>query len=435
MNKNYLGKLGKRHLSSLIISSLVIVGFVLISIVGIRFFLNENIRGQLALDNIDESANLLYKSLLEQETGQRGYTLTNDESFLEPYENGTEVFSESSNYLLGKVSVYPELATEIEEIVAKGQYWHDHFGEVLVALARQGQAPDVEMLREAKKSLDDFRITAAEFSEHIVEHRKIVRERMQKRINGTLISMMILVTAVISINLWVNIRVLRSVIRPLIELSNCVKSYARHDFSKRIPVYSEDDELSKLIENVDVMRSELANSINTLVSKVNYDELTGLYNRRFFNEFLLKAWEESRKNSEPISLLLMDIDHYKNFNDTYGHLAGDECLRIIAEYLKPFNQDTGKFVARYGGEEFGILLLQKTEEEAYMMAEDIRKRILELKIPHSSSPTSNYVTASLGVATVDPRKIMLPNYLISIADKALYQSKQKGRNRITQFKG
>lgn len=137
----------------------------------------------------------------------------------------------------------------------------------------------------------------------------------------------------------------------------------------------------------------------------------------------------------PISLIIFDIDYYKNYNDTYGHLAGDNCLRIISKRIQSYNADPLYFAARYGGEEFAIILLQKTENEALIIAEDIRKAIHSLRIPHMSSPVDDYVTVSIGVATVIPDEHISPNYLISIADEALYTSKQKGRNKVTQYTG
>lgn len=244
---------------------------------------------------------------------------------------------------------------------------------------------------------------------------------------------MISIVGIIIVNLLINFQLLKSVIRPIVELSSCVRFYTEHDFSKTIPVYRKNDELLELVKNIDIMRTELSNSISSLEAKVNYDELTGLYNRRYFNEFFMKEWESAMENAKNVSLILFDIDHYKDFNDTYGHIAGDECLKILSQCIQSYNNNPLNCAARYGGEEFSILLLQQTEQEAVVIAEEIRNAILDLRIPHKASPIHEYVTVSLGVASVIPMSEMNPNDLISMADEALYASKQTGRNRVTQY--
>lgn len=433
MKLNSLGKLGNRLLSSIIVSALVIVLLVITSVVSVRIFLNVNIQGQKALDSIEESNNHLFKSLIDQETGQRGYNLTKDVMFLEPYYQGTKEFSESSKELIKKTGKFPDLSTEIKKTIQKGQYWQDNYGELLVDLTRKGEQPSVQILHEGKKVLDDFRYISGNFSEQIDAQRSNVRNTMQTRINFTLATLVIILIGIIFINLLINFRLLKSVIKPIIELNSCVKCYTEHDFTKGTPTYRKTDELFELIKNVDLMRIELSNSIGSLELKVNYDELTGLYNRRYFNEFIIKKWELAKVNAENFSLILFDIDHYKNFNDTYGHLAGDECLKTISHCLQAYNVEPLNFVARYGGEEFAVILLQRTEQEALSIAENIRNAIFDLKIPHKTSPSYDYVTVSTGVVTIVPMGEMMPNNIISMADEALYKSKQNGRNQVTQY--
>lgn len=435
MKINALGKLGNRLLSSIIVSALVIVVFVTICTVGIRYFLDENIKGQKMLDSIEESNNRLFQSLIDQETGQRGYNLTGEAQFLEPYNEGAEKFTKSSEELINRTVKFPDLSQEVKQVINKGTYWQEHIGKRLVLQTHQGESPSVEILREGKDALDEFREASNHFSFHIEEQRGQVREKMQSRINSTLVSLMMSIIIIIMINVWINLQLLKSVIKPIIELSNSVKFYTYHEFSKGIPSYQRKDELYELIQNVDLMRIELSNSIRTLESKVNYDALTGLYNRRYFNEFIVKEWEIAKENEAHVSLILCDIDHYKKYNDTYGHLTGDECLQKISRILQSYNGDPMNFVARYGGEEFSIILLDQPEEKSVTIAEEIRKAIHDLQIPHKSSPTSKYVTISLGVATLIPSHGMEPSELIALADKALYESKQNGRNQVTEYKG
>ncbi|MGM9951714.1 MAG: diguanylate cyclase domain-containing protein [Lysinibacillus sp.] len=433
MNMQSYGKLGRRLIYSSIFSAVILILFIIASTIWIRLSLNENIRGQRSLDSIDDSYNLLYKSIIDQETGQRGYNLTGDEAFLEPYHRGGEIFEENTEPLLQKTEHLPLLNVEIKQVIEKGKYWQEHYGEVLIGLGRNGVQPDKQLMEEAKATLDEFRQQSADFSVHIEGQRSIVREKMKSRINFTLIALVLITSLIICINLFLNIRNLKSIVKPIIQLDDCVTSYARHEFTKSIPVYRGSDELSALIANIDMMRSELAASIGTLESKVHYDELTGLFNRRYFNDFLWEKWSSAKQNSESVSLILFDIDHYKNFNDTYGHLAGDDCLKIVSQLLNAYNTDSTSVVARYGGEEFALLLASRTEQEVRALAEEIREAIINLKIPHRSSVTDEFVTISAGAATITPRGGRLPDELIDLADQALYHSKQTGRNRVTYY--
>ncbi|MEC2074623.1 diguanylate cyclase [Metabacillus fastidiosus] len=433
MKLNPLGKLGNRLLSSIIVSALIIVILVITCTVSVRLFLNINIQGQRALDSIEESANNLFKSLIDQETGQRGYNLTKDSMFLEPYYEGRKMFLESSKDLREEAGDFPDLYIEVKQVVQKGEYWQQNYGEPLVDLTLEGKYPTVQLLREGKKAFDDFRYTNSDFSKKVEAQRSNVRNTMNKRINMALTALVIILIGIIFINLLINYQILKSVIKPIIELSSSVKCYTDHNFSKGIPVYRKRDELFELIKNIDLMRTELSQSITSLKLKVNYDELTGLYNRRYFNEFIITEWELAKKNSFNFSLILFDIDHYKNFNDTYGHLAGDECLKTISECIQVYNAEPLSFAARYGGEEFVVLLPQGTEREALSVAENIKTAILDLEIPHRSSLVNEYVTVSIGVASIIPIEEMEPNEIISMADEALYKSKQNGRNKVTKY--
>ena len=433
MNMQSYGKLGKRLIYSSILSAVILILFIIAATIWIRLSLNENIQGQRSLDSIDDSSNLLYKSIIDQETGQRGYNLTGDEVFLEPYHKGGEIFEESTEALLQKTEHLPLLHAEIKQVIEKGRYWQEHYGEVLIGLGRNGGQPDKLLMEEAKVILDEFRQEWTDFSVQIEGQRSIVREKMKLRVNFTLIALVLITSFIICINLLLNIRNLKSIVKPIIQLDDCVTSYAKHEFTEPIPLYKGNDELSALIANIDMMRSELAASIGTLESKVHYDELTGLFNRRYFNEFLCEKWHSAEQASQSVSLILFDIDHYKNFNDTYGHLAGDDCLKAVSQLLNSYNADAASMVARYGGEEFAVLLVSRTEQEVRALAEEIRKAILNLKIPHCSSVTDEFVTISAGAATVTPRGGKLPDGLIDLADQALYHSKQTGRNRVTYY--
>jgi two-component system chemotaxis family response regulator WspR len=158
------------------------------------------------------------------------------------------------------------------------------------------------------------------------------------------------------------------------------------------------------------------------------DGLTGIANRRRFDDSLDAEWRRARRDKTPLSLILIDIDHFKRYNDHYGHLGGDDCLRQVARALAGVVHRPGDVVARYGGEEFVILLPATDADGAATVAETLRAVIETLRIPHARSDTADCVTISLGSATVfadgDGQQA-----LIAAADGALYEAKKQGRNR------
>lgn len=163
------------------------------------------------------------------------------------------------------------------------------------------------------------------------------------------------------------------------------------------------------------------------------DSLTNIANRRTFDQFLELEWQMSRRSKEPMSVILLDVDQFKLFNDNYGHVAGDDCLKSIGKLLEGFEQRRGDLVARYGGEEFAVILGETDECHAQQIAENIRKAVSDLRIRHEFSCCSSNVTVSAGVATCQP--FYMPHdawhKLVAEADHYLYQSKANGRNLIS----
>lgn len=163
------------------------------------------------------------------------------------------------------------------------------------------------------------------------------------------------------------------------------------------------------------------------------DSLTGLANRRRFDEYLDVEWRRMRREQMPLSLILCDIDCFKTYNDTYGHQAGDECLRQVARALNRGAKRPADLVARYGGEEFALVLPYTDAPGAIRVAIKILVRVRALQIAHTASLVSEYVTVSLGVASTIPRQDSSPTMLIAAADEALYQAKAAGRNRVQVY--
>ena len=159
------------------------------------------------------------------------------------------------------------------------------------------------------------------------------------------------------------------------------------------------------------------------------DGLTGIANRRRFDETLGTEWLRAARGGTVLSLLMVDIDHFKLFNDHYGHLAGDECLRRVAQVLASCVRRAGEILARYGGEEFVMLMPGSDLAQAQDMAQRCLHRIQQEAIPHGSSPTSDHVTLSIGIANVLPCASREPGSLVNAADTAMYRAKMVGRAR------
>jgi len=161
------------------------------------------------------------------------------------------------------------------------------------------------------------------------------------------------------------------------------------------------------------------------------DGLTGLANRRFFDKALDSEWRRARRMGHSLAVMMIDIDHFKKYNDHYGHLAGDDCLKKVAGVLEAGLQRAGDMVARYGGEEFVALMPATDTAQALELAQEMGRRVEEEAISHQASPVAPVITVSLGVAAVVPQADGAPAQLVEAADQALYRSKEAGRNQAT----
>ncbi len=172
-----------------------------------------------------------------------------------------------------------------------------------------------------------------------------------------------------------------------------------------------------------------------LRSLVFVDGLTGVANRRRFDEALLSEWRQCRRAGTPLALLMIDIDHFKRYNDHYGHPTGDACLQQVAAVLKAAMQRACDLVARYGGEEFVCLLPGCDQAPALAKAQALQAALAAQGIAHEASPTAAWVTLSIGVAVAQPQAGGSPAALVAAADAALYSAKHRGRNCISAHSG
>ena len=175
--------------------------------------------------------------------------------------------------------------------------------------------------------------------------------------------------------------------------------------------------------------------LNDKLEKLSFlDGLTSIANRRSFNRAFDREWSRCRRNQKPLSLVMIDIDLFKDYNDHYGHQQGDECLKQVAQTMGMVLKRAGDMVARYGGEEFVLLLPEIEFEQATQLAEECRNKILDKNIDHQASKVIDVVSISLGVCTTVPTQEAEASTLLVAADKALYRAKENGRNRVESSK-
>jgi diguanylate cyclase (GGDEF)-like protein len=158
--------------------------------------------------------------------------------------------------------------------------------------------------------------------------------------------------------------------------------------------------------------------------------MTRLYNRRIFDDYVERLWRQSRREGASVAIIFVDIDFFKVYNDLYGHQAGDDCLKKVAQCIARGAKRPFDFAARYGGEEFVLVLYGPPDDYARSVSEQIRRDVRDLAIPHGGSPVAKHVTVSVGLALASPDTTRSLAGAIQTADEALYQAKREGRNLV-----
>ena len=196
---------------------------------------------------------------------------------------------------------------------------------------------------------------------------------------------------------------------------------------------AQNEQLKQEIDHRVIAETLLQEANKKLEQLVNLDGLTQLATRRCFDEYLEQEWQRLGREQLPLSLIMCDIDFFKNYNDTYGHVAGDECLRKVSGVIKQSVRRPADLAARYGGEEFVLVLPNTDIEGAVSIAESIRHQLSDLAIPHEDSPVSQFVTLSLGVTCLTPKVDSNPSVLLTAAYYAIYRDKELGRYHSYQI--
>jgi len=209
---------------------------------------------------------------------------------------------------------------------------------------------------------------------------------------------------------------------------NRVELLAR--INSAVSLIKKEDELQKTVELLEQSNQELEKANQELEKMVSIDGLTEIANRKFFDQRLKNEWNRAKREDTTLTLLMIDIDNFKGYNDTYGHQGGDECLKKLANLFEEISYRPGDLAARYGGEEFAIILAETDFAGAKEVGERVRSEVESLELEHKASPVSEYVTVSIGAAVAQPEVKDSEKSLIEKADRALYQAKEAGRNQL-----
>lgn len=236
-----------------------------------------------------------------------------------------------------------------------------------------------------------------------------------------------LISASVLVGVWFLNRFL---FRPMSDMEGEMERSAQGDLSVTVGHKNTLKEFHALAAAFNIMARKVESNIEELQRLSSVDGLTGINNRRHFDLSLQSEWLRAQRGGQDLSLLLLDIDFFKQYNDTYGHLGGDDCLRVVGALLRDAVQRPCDVVARYGGEEFAILLPDTQSQGAQYLAFKIAAELARLNVPHISSALGGRVTMSIGCATCRPNPQCLPDALVAVADNALYRAKSMGRDRV-----
>lgn len=218
----------------------------------------------------------------------------------------------------------------------------------------------------------------------------------------------------------------------ILDMDSAVGNAWKEEYAELLKQYKKMyKQLCRLIKINDKQQGKLSQANTILEKHSKYDALTGICNRRMFNEMYDREWRRCIRYKHALSILMFDIDHFKRVNDEYGHQVGDDILKITAKIIEQVARRVGDLAARYGGEEFILLLPDTGKIPAFKIGEEIRKNISRIRFPFEDKTIS--ITISIGLASMVPDMGNDPEKLIKRADDALYLAKRTGRNRVCQF--
>lgn len=329
--------------------------------------------------------------------------------------------------LLATPSDLPEQRVLIQTAKIAWQQSQSSYKKAITASSQRLTPQMIENLEQSVQqsadSLDQLYklMTHLQLADNLAQAKKV-----RQRVNLIIATMFGLGLGVAGLSGWA---MARSILLPLNALKNGANRLGEGDLSHRINLPTT-DEFGQLASTLNQMAARLEQSQVELRYSATMDGLTGVYNRQEFNRLLQAELERSQRYGHPCSLIMIDIDHFKKLNDTYGHPAGDEALRCFASLIKQQIRPADQ-IARYGGEEFSIILPETSNGDAFYLAERLRQAIAAHTIQITQWQTVK-ITSSIGIA-VFPNDADSASALISASDQALYIAKRSGRNRVSRY--
>lgn len=387
----------------------------------------------------------LLGQLRDAETGQRGYLLTGEPEYLEPYHSGVKASQAHLNTLLSLTVDHAEQHEKLRQIA---ELVDGKFAElaVTIKLAREGDIETaLKVVKEdsGKRLMDKIRDQLQELNG--VETRLLIQrqtdyERSQEGLEFLFVAeVCFFIVLIFAISIYIQ----RTLIRPLVTMAKAAKRSelegARFNFAS-----SSSDEIGTLARaltsmqktvvqrtaELEALSAELKRERDSALRSSMTDALTGLNNRRKFDEVVQKELRRACRDGNQLDLMLLDIDFFKSINDTYGHAQGDEVLKAVAKTLQSMCRRPADSVFRIGGEEFVFLTSNQVTSSAASLADQLRANIEGLGLLNEGSTVSDYVTVSAGVVSLIPGAGDTVDSLLSLADKRLYKAKREGRNRV-----
>ncbi|WP_346353964.1 diguanylate cyclase [Azotosporobacter soli] len=343
----------------------------------------------------------------------------------------------------GKVIIHPELG-----LIENGM---DESSVAPVRTALLGESGWLEYERDGKLRLVGYSPVARTKMGVIVEQAKEEAMRSVDEIKRRSLIVLVLAT---TLAVALGLAIAGALSKPIVNIAEAVKRLGTGDWGIRLRTKGQDEinqlahafnslaeqlarrdaEIGRARESLERQVEERTRALQSaneelrLVSQL--DGLTGIANRRSFDAALQREWKRGLRDQTSVALIMLDADQFKSYNDTYGHLAGDECLKFIAAELKTAAKRASDLAGRFGGEEFVLLLPECDLQGAAQIAEQMRHAIEAANLPHAGSSVASCVTVSLGVAAVLPTLSLEADILVAAADRAMYRAKQAGRNRV-----
>jgi diguanylate cyclase (GGDEF)-like protein len=383
---------------------------------------------------------LIMSSLLNVETGLRGFLIASNDDSLGSFKEARASFYVALEATKRLTVDNRRQQRRLSDLNTFADEWFSSVADALILhrLPEENRKFQIQLSLKEKTLMDKMRATIEMIDQEEdwlqLERQKNVRIALKLANlaiwSGAIVLLLIMFFATIILT--------QNIATPIRAMTAAMRRLVQKDWNTEIPHLEQHDEIGEMALALEVFR-DVGIAAEQLAIDAGTDALTGIANRRKLDQAMYTEWRRSLRDKKPLSVLMIDIDQFKKFNDTYGHQRGDSTLKAISNAISQIVKRPGDLVARYGGEEITVLLPDTDRESAYTVAEQIREEIQRLAIPHIRNLPLQLVTVSIGVATSSLQmrgtKYQDANHLISSADKALYDAKRSGRNQVMVSSG